>query len=278
MKHRKAEVRRSTLRRVRARSALSRRRMRDGFTLLEMLVVMGILTVLIAILVPALTSVRATVKALHCASNMRSIVLEFETFAEGTSAAGQGDSESLGAHRFRINDFQDNLYSLDEFWDGGSAREGELKAGTDMMLCPAGVTRLTKQRGLPCSSAAIQPASGVSVAVNMRLYRPVIEFKGRKLLAPAASASVRANILHHPYVPLIMDVDGEDIVHRGFEPFYAAPPLEDTSDPYSTGRFWAPSTRHRGKTNVAFVGGHVLSSTHPERERWNWAYQADVGR
>jgi prepilin-type processing-associated H-X9-DG protein len=116
------------------------------------------------------------------------------------------------------------------------------------------------------------------LAINMRLYRPVIEFRGKHLLAPAATASVRANILHHPYVPLAIDVDGEEIMRRGLEPFYIAPPAGNAPDPYTTGRYWAPSTRHRGKTNVAFVGGHVLSSTDARRERWNWAYQADVGR
>ncbi len=61
-------------------------------------------------------------------------------------------------------------------------------------------------------------------------------------------------------------------------PFYIAPPRPGADDPYSEGRYWSPSHRHNGKTNVSFVGGHVLSSDDPASEGWNWDYQASVGR
>ena len=45
----------------------------SGFTLIEILVVLGIMTVLIAILLPVLSSARAAGRAVACASNMRQL-------------------------------------------------------------------------------------------------------------------------------------------------------------------------------------------------------------
>ena len=65
---------------------------------------------------------------------------------------------------------------------------------------------------------------------------------------------------------------------QGVDPFYMAPPLKDVDDPYASGRYWSPSDRHSGKTVVGFIGGHVLRSEKPKDEKWDWSYQAELGR
>lgn len=240
--------------------------------------VLAVIAVLAAILLPAFRSVRNQARRVHCASNLRSIVLEFQFFVDGTSALGRGDSEPLGSGRFRINDFQDAVYRLDEFWDHGDSQLAQLSAGQHVSMCPAGARQLVKRRDFPCGREALSPAADVSLAFNLRLHRAVTNVGGELLLAPVSATTVRTDILNHPYVPLLMDVDGRSAEARGLEPFYTAPPIDNSSDPLADGRYWLPSGRHGKQINVAFVGGHVLSSRHPEREVWNWDYTASVGR
>ena len=206
-----------------------------AFTLVELLVVIAIIGMLLAILLPTLSTARGKMRTLQCSSNMRTVALNFQLFATGDTPGGRGDSEDRGRGEFFVSDFQDYLYRIDEFWDLPQATHGVLEGKDEHMLCPAGATRLTKYRGYPCSSEAIRPAEDVSLALNMRLYRAVVEFDGVKRLAPVAATRVRPDVLDHPFAPLLMDVDGRAAVERGSSPFYLAPALPEGRRPVRGG-------------------------------------------
>ncbi len=241
-----------------------------GFTLTELLVVVGIMLVLMTVLSAALGRVRSAARSFRCKNNLKTVVFDFTLFADEGTNVNRGESEHLRGHGFRIEDFQESVYGIDEFWDLGAVRRAPLDPARQPLMCPAGPHELYRSAGLPCSDYAVGPAEDVSVGFNMRLHRASVQIGGRWLLYPV---TLKSRILEHPFVPLVFDVDGAQATRQRVPPYYAAPRLDDAGL-YGSGRFWFPAARHGGEVNIGFVGGHVLSASDPLRNgTWDWRYQ-----
>src|SRR5688500_15477885 len=66
----------------------------NGFTLVELLVVIGIISVLISILLPALNKARESAKRIACASNIRQLGMAVQLYA----SAHKGDLPPSSYH------------------------------------------------------------------------------------------------------------------------------------------------------------------------------------
>jgi len=243
---------------------------RGAWTLLEMLVVIAIITVLISVLVISLVQVRGSSKSFVCKNNLKTVAFEFIQFADDFAHPNRGDSEKFGRTGFYIEDFQERLYKISEFWDSPGFSTVKYKPGEQPLICPAGAGNLQKQSGFPCSGYAVTPATNISVGFNKRLERASVVVSGRALLK---GVRLTQRLMEHPGVPLAFDVDGEAAAGRGILPYYSAPTAGDAGK-YANDALWFPGLRHNREMNASFVGGHVLSSSKPDKQGgWQWKYQ-----
>jgi prepilin-type N-terminal cleavage/methylation domain-containing protein/prepilin-type processing-associated H-X9-DG protein len=87
-----------------------------GFTLVELLVVLGLVAVLVAILLPVVTSARAAARTLTCGSNVRQIVAAMHLYADANRGCFPPNVNGLGLSwydRDRIGRLLTSSQSLD---------------------------------------------------------------------------------------------------------------------------------------------------------------------
>lgn len=236
---------------------------------------MCVIALLISIVMPAMSAGRHAAKDLECRANFREVGQKFIQFADDSGAGLRGDSQRFGPERFQLEDFVDSVYEVDEFWNGPEAERLAIDASRQPLMCPESPARLERRAGIPCSNGAVGPAKNISAAFNRRLDKKSRIIGTR---AVAVTAYLTSQILQFPDVPLVLDSDGEEAALRDVPAFFTAPPIltDKAVDVYESGKNWFPSFRHRGRINVGFIGGHVLSSSQPTTEPWwRWSYQPE---
>lgn len=248
-----------------------------GFTLIEVLVSIGIIALLIALVVPALGRALGSARGFKCEMSLRATAFDFTIFADESLHGSRGDDDhELSAGQFRIETFQESQYGIDEFWrygEGSDVTRIPDALGNDPMRCPEVRGELVLRADMPCSGGAVSPKSNVSFAFNFRLNRA--EWIDERFNIPRLYPVVLTwRSVSQAGVPLAMDADGRVAEERGVNALYAAPSLGDVT--MGADRHWFPSDRHNGATNVAFVDGHVDKSSKPADEPgWNWSYRPD---
>jgi len=254
-----------------------------GFTLIELLVVTSIIALLVGIVTVSMARVRNSAQGFLCKNKLKTVAFEFIQFADDNAHPWRGESDQDGRPGFRIEDFQERLYGIAEFWKmpagtpqfslGSPSAVADYRPEDQPLICPSGPQALSRQAFLPCQAEAVKPLENVSVGFNMRLGWAAMEVGGRQILR---EIRLSKRIANHSSVPLAFDVDGAMAKQRVVLPYYAAPP-SNSVDKYSSGVFWNPALRHAGTLNAAFIGGQVLSSARPQNQGgWDWKYQHPV--
>ena len=237
-------------------------RVHRAFSLIEVLVVIGIIALLLALMLPALSKARRAGRNLKCVANMRQIAERFIVFADDFAVESRGNAYPTDRSTFYLETFQESIYQVNDFWDFPNALPQQIDPAGQPLMCPEGPYILKRRANAACSDGAVFPKMNVSVAFNRRLHRPTAG-SFQKLLS--------SRILAYSDVPLAMDADA-GAPNAPSDPYYAAPPTAKI-DGYESGEHWIPSTRHDNRINVAFIGGHVGTSRQPlSAPGWRWDY------
>jgi prepilin-type processing-associated H-X9-DG protein len=129
-----------------------------AFTLVELLVVVGIIAVVIALLLPALAGARRQVQQVACLSNLRQVTVAFLSYAQDNRGWFPAPADGLSPH--------------DEDWvhwqPGRDVRESQLfrylGVNVSVLKCPGGVP----ERGPSKVGPLTVPPYPFSYSVNVR--------------------------------------------------------------------------------------------------------------
>jgi prepilin-type N-terminal cleavage/methylation domain-containing protein/prepilin-type processing-associated H-X9-DG protein len=212
----------------------------SGFTLVELLVVIGIIAVLIGVLLPALAIAREQAKTTQCLSNLRQLGQAAFAYAANHRGSFPPAVTSDGAWDF-ITDPTDGTVRPGPLWTGGSGTAAAVQQ------CPS-------YDGRPPAGSG-DPFTGYNYNVSF-IGHGMGEGAGGTWLSPARSSQIRSA------ARTAMFGDGQ--YAGGTNKFMRAPIYEL---PVTTGDRAAPATRvagtqafrHRRSTNVCYADGHAAS-------------------
>lgn len=262
---------------------------RRGFTLVELLVVIGIIAVLISILLPSLTVARQTATTVQCASNMRQIAMGWMLYAD----ANRGSV--VPARPPKMPAAAENLYDIGngEVW---RPRWYTLMGSASGMLCFTSPSPLQadENRQLITNPLFICPVEPEWTSSRHTTYGYNHQFLGNarnKTGTPSGTINpisfpVKISRVSGSQTVMFADAMGTaagkprdlraahnnngDIINiyaLGNHAFTLDPPrLTPNSDRCDDNyrqdeNRSAPDPRHRGKANVAFCDGHVETMT-----------------
>jgi prepilin-type N-terminal cleavage/methylation domain-containing protein len=239
---------------------MSRRRPR-GFTLVELLVVIGIIAILMSVLMPALKKARQASYEVSCASNLRQLMMGLHMFAnehKGHLPGGHYDHQALGQNDPEKRD-----------WIFGNLRT----TGIDMNRVPqeGTVFRYVNNDYQVFRCPALSPAPGAFHDSNGRFdYAIFLSFTGARIVKVKPTAQYTRSNTTIEWVPTPVIVEEDPRRH-----------MNTTSVDSGHASIDSMSHQHRDGANYASIDGSVHwfkeDKTDPGRLTYAWKSQAPSG-
>ena len=268
------------------------RRAPRGFTLVELLVVIGIIAILIGILLPTLSKARAAGRTVACSSNLRQLVNATHMFAQehgGAMPKAQNNGSSImKGWNTRVG----QSWEFDEpFWAWEHVLMKYLKGNKQIFACPADIEpRIRYTWNDTMANPPVKDTKSDNIPACYRynwsneLYNPSLAYDQRTFTSPklnqlrpmdkviifldgTAGPADQINY-HDPNQPDFNHVDiknaGDGRYNVGNKPYHSF------NNPWNvayrrhshTLGFWSdPKALKNGRANYAFLDGHVETLT-----------------
>ena len=245
---------------------------RSGFTLTELLVVVGLIAVLISLLLPVVGKARSAANAANCLSNLRQMGTAWTIYT----------SENRG----RLLDYQfNNIMQPDRAWRGyWTGVLDDYKVATKVWYCPSADEPIpfNNNRGFGNVNYAWSgkyQTNGTVMRFNASMYRESSYGFNKYLTAGGGfgqdSKATQVTSVRSPSeVPVFMDSAYVDFKPDNYTPANPAPPPPnlrgDQAPLYEHWRFLI--ARHGRAVNAYFVDGSARRVPLEETYQLSWRY------